>query len=1011
VRKTEDTTVTWVTLGGSRSFTINPRPNPTKKPQNNHNHDNHNHDNHNQDNLNQDNLNQDNLHQDNHHNQDSHNKDNHNQDEQKPKKSEPRRTEVKPDIKEAQDKPNNGHHGSRLGFLGFLGLLIPTPSIPKISEWLKPRTDILRKVTQPVFDMAEKGAQRLRWGLESTVEAVKGLNPAGLTPPIPKPFVNPAPLIEIPKVTVKWGQGIRTSWYTNWVPPLEPIPEIPIPAELANRVFDWLSKVDVPTPEDLVDELHNYLNKDEPAPKDLGKQSQKQRPQRKPVQVDGAEVEPQLRKPRGAQNTIVRMKMKVEKCGLLCCDCRRSKVSKTKSGNQAKPQSKPESKPKPKPKPKPEPKPMWEQLVEEVEADWGTDDGAYGAVVSPPVTAPLQPKLAQLQKKFEQKYPQSDHDKVAELWAQIGQAFEAMQQAQQQQQQQPQNGHEGTTPPPEHPRDVLAQLMFDHSFPNGHELIDTPGSNLECGLYAIRLSMGAQYPQIPQPKLEDLRAILRSPEVEAYWESFQDLDTDPGSALGDNNLTADQVQALLSWWAEAFLGGTEFQGIELKLGVYLQGHGPQLMYSDGVREGDNILWVHNNAASSVNGGIFDHYSGLRPRPAHSNQKRNTPSPTKSMEELNIDGSDWLIEDQARWILMQKDKSMLHNLFNFQLDRRDHTQPPHSKDRMFEGKPIPNDWLIDELPDITLDVEVPTSGWSDHIWNGASSPSSSDVGKDMQKQLREGVEKLLDRWATKSWTDLSKLYKVASLLEHDFAMAGFLPTNTTDPTKLTVQTVDLTETTVTLEQLMAAALPVNKPTGPPPLRFHITHLLHDIFPDCWDEHGEDRPIEEVGLGPSYGPRFVMATVKVQAALRKMVFHSAFESTGMNRLTTVFGWLKDTRSKDTANSLDAMARAGLDQAVFPILPKEWTAEEKLQQIDNFVIDLGIGGYDVPPRHKAKTCCIEYHFGKSCGVGWCSNRDWESIEQKPYIPTPSPTQPSPRPSAKPPVRWCALFLVCTD
>ena len=178
-----------------------------------------------------------------------------------------------------------------------------------------------------------------------------------------------------------------------------------------------------------------------------------------------------------------------------------------------------------------------------------------------------------------------------------------------------------------------AQSAFDAAFPNGrYEVIPTQSTGLECGFYAIINSMRAQYPELPQPTLQDLREVFHSPEFTEHAAAFG-LDN-------TNNFTADQVGAVTHFWADTY------HDLNIQLGYLSEGRGPDLVPTPGSDQNERIvLWIHNDNAQDgaeqegLNAeGVMNHYSGLR-SPSTRAQKKNISSKKRPRKQLSDTDSE------------------------------------------------------------------------------------------------------------------------------------------------------------------------------------------------------------------------------------------------------------------------------------------------------------------------------------------------------------------------------------
>jgi hypothetical protein len=168
----------------------------------------------------------------------------------------------------------------------------------------------------------------------------------------------------------------------------------------------------------------------------------------------------------------------------------------------------------------------------------------------------------------------------------------------------------------------VARARFWEAFPEGRYVrLPTPGSNLECGFHALRLSMMQQYrgTDLRLPTLEELRGVFFSGDVAGR----------NGDAAMDNEVwfTADQLAAVFSEWGRRYLSDDGGLTLRCQLG-YVSGDGtgttedeydgvPVMMNTPdvdtaeegGLEKGIVRVWVYNDGAS-LRGGV-GHFEGIR----------------------------------------------------------------------------------------------------------------------------------------------------------------------------------------------------------------------------------------------------------------------------------------------------------------------------------------------------------------------------------------------------------------
>jgi hypothetical protein len=122
--------------------------------------------------------------------------------------------------------------------------------------------------------------------------------------------------------------------------------------------------------------------------------------------------------------------------------------------------------------------------------------------------------------------------------------------------------------------------------------------------------MMSQYPNLPQPSIEDLIVANRSdsPNMKAARLAMDAARHRPDGSLEDdghlNNLNwflADHLAAIVIEWGKPIW-------LDITLGLILEDRSPLLFESDNANEESIILWIHHN--------MVDHYSGVR-RATHS----------------------------------------------------------------------------------------------------------------------------------------------------------------------------------------------------------------------------------------------------------------------------------------------------------------------------------------------------------------------------------------------------------
>lgn len=177
-----------------------------------------------------------------------------------------------------------------------------------------------------------------------------------------------------------------------------------------------------------------------------------------------------------------------------------------------------------------------------------------------------------------------------------------------------------------------ARARFWESFPSGrYARLPTPGTDLECGLHALRLSMLHQLPpsvvagQLP-PTLAELRAVYRAAVAVGA------RDAGAGAAVAnDTYFSADQLAAVFAEWGRRQLrdpplrcqlgyvsdgtGDEAYDGLPVMMGT------PELDTAEegGPDQGIARVWVYNDGWS-LRGGV-GHFEGIR-RPTQDEMERH-----------------------------------------------------------------------------------------------------------------------------------------------------------------------------------------------------------------------------------------------------------------------------------------------------------------------------------------------------------------------------------------------------
>ncbi|KAK4449944.1 hypothetical protein QBC34DRAFT_85867 [Podospora aff. communis PSN243] len=153
--------------------------------------------------------------------------------------------------------------------------------------------------------------------------------------------------------------------------------------------------------------------------------------------------------------------------------------------------------------------------------------------------------------------------------------------------------------PPRYRFHHLARSHFWNAFPSGtYTRIPTPGTDLECGFHALRLSIEVQCPSLRVPSLEELRNIFAKME-------------EANAAVGMDNVndfSADQLGAVFGAWGEG-------EGVRCQMGYVSGDDGvPVLINTRNVTaedEGEDVVrvWVYNDGAALM--ALMGHFEGIK----------------------------------------------------------------------------------------------------------------------------------------------------------------------------------------------------------------------------------------------------------------------------------------------------------------------------------------------------------------------------------------------------------------
>jgi len=163
---------------------------------------------------------------------------------------------------------------------------------------------------------------------------------------------------------------------------------------------------------------------------------------------------------------------------------------------------------------------------------------------------------------------------------------------------------------------MRARELFWKTFPNGKYVrLPTPGDNMECAFYALRISIRHQFPDYPPHKLpgmEELRDVYFNGEMAR-------LNKELGlGELNENDFFVDQLSVVVSEWGER-------RGERWQLGYVTDGKLDEVDGSglpavldtsktvkasdEGGEEIIRRVWVYNDGLSLY--GRVGHYEGMR----------------------------------------------------------------------------------------------------------------------------------------------------------------------------------------------------------------------------------------------------------------------------------------------------------------------------------------------------------------------------------------------------------------
>jgi len=165
---------------------------------------------------------------------------------------------------------------------------------------------------------------------------------------------------------------------------------------------------------------------------------------------------------------------------------------------------------------------------------------------------------------------------------------------------------------PKHKAEAL--LEYVKTFPQGFETIQTDGTKLLCGLDAVVKTMEAMHPSLPRPTVPQMQALLKSDKWQKQVEAFSVKEYNPEKfsayemdMSNQNDFRVDQSGSLLALW-----GHTDGRNLNLRIGCFVQGQGPELLFHAN-EDHAIIVWIHNDAANLESPDMIKgHYMGMKP---------------------------------------------------------------------------------------------------------------------------------------------------------------------------------------------------------------------------------------------------------------------------------------------------------------------------------------------------------------------------------------------------------------
>ena len=155
------------------------------------------------------------------------------------------------------------------------------------------------------------------------------------------------------------------------------------------------------------------------------------------------------------------------------------------------------------------------------------------------------------------------------------------------------------------------QEEYDLSFPNGHILLDPPGSGYQllCALHALRHSIFHQFPDLPAPTIEHLHDLALKGDVARAIR-------DTGEAVDENFFAVGQVAGILQQYGEE-------HGQNMQLAVHRAGELSYIQTREGLAR---TLWIHHEG---------NHYTAMAARAAAARETPRSP-PRRAFESATSD---------------------------------------------------------------------------------------------------------------------------------------------------------------------------------------------------------------------------------------------------------------------------------------------------------------------------------------------------------------------------------------